>query len=272
MAFLSIIRRWHKREHVPIREISRRTGVSRNTIRKYLRSDVVEPRFQLPDRPSKLDPYAEKLSAWLRREAGRPRKQRRTVKQLYGDLVSLGYDGSYNRVAAFARAWKEECQRLQQTAGRGTFVPLAFAPGEAFQFDWSEDFAVICGVRMKLQVAHSKLCHSRAFVVRAYLLQTHEMLFDAHNHAFRALGGVPRRGMPDYVPRNIIRLMCPTRLCGAPPQMRGVPTGAGHILIRARQAIRGASARSAKLVVGEVPPKKSKEPGMPRGLLVSSGC
>jgi hypothetical protein len=36
MAFLSIIRRWHKRDHVPIREISRRTGVSRNMIRKYL--------------------------------------------------------------------------------------------------------------------------------------------------------------------------------------------------------------------------------------------
>ena len=89
MAFLSIIRRWHKRDHVPIREISRRTGVSRNTIRKYLRSDVIEPKFRVPDRPSKLDPYAEKLSAWLRREAGRPRKQRRTAKQLYGDLVSL---------------------------------------------------------------------------------------------------------------------------------------------------------------------------------------
>ena len=108
MAFLSIIRRWHKRDHVPIREISRRTGVSRNTIRKYLRSDLIEPKFQVPDRPSKLDPYAEKLSAWLRREAARPRKQRRTAKQLYGDLVSLSYDGSYNRVAAFARAWKEQ--------------------------------------------------------------------------------------------------------------------------------------------------------------------
>src|SRR5690349_19507922 len=115
MAFLSIIRRWHKRDHVPIREISRRTGVSRNTIRKYLRSDVIEPKFRVADRPSKLDLYAEKLSAWLRREAGRPRKQRRTAKQLYGDLVSLGYDGSYNRVAAFARVWKEECKRLQQT-------------------------------------------------------------------------------------------------------------------------------------------------------------
>jgi hypothetical protein len=70
MAFLSIIRRWHKRDQVPIREISRRTGVSRNTVRKYLRSDVIEPKFQVPDRPSKLDPYAEKLSAWLRREQG----------------------------------------------------------------------------------------------------------------------------------------------------------------------------------------------------------
>jgi transposase len=156
-----------------------------HTVRKYLRSGQIEPKFQIPDRPSKLDPYAEKLSAWLKREEHRPRKQRRTIKQLYGDLVSLGYDGSYNRVAAFARAWKEECKQVQRTAGRGTFVPLAFAPGEAFQFDWSEDFAVIGNTRTKLQVAHSKLCHSRAFIVRAYLLQTHEMLFDAHHHPFR---------------------------------------------------------------------------------------
>ncbi len=127
MAFLSIIRRWHKRDQVPIREISRRLGVSRNTIRKYLRSDQIEPKFQVPDRPSKLDAYADKLAGWLRREGNRPRKQRRTVKHLYGDLVSLGYEGSYNRVAAFARAWKEECKLLQQTAGRGTFVPLSFA-------------------------------------------------------------------------------------------------------------------------------------------------
>lgn len=66
MAFLSIIRRWHKREHVPIREISRRLGVSWNTIRKCLRSDQIELKFQVPDRPSKLDPYAETLATWLR--------------------------------------------------------------------------------------------------------------------------------------------------------------------------------------------------------------
>jgi len=63
-------------------------------------------------------------------------------------------------------------------------VPLVFAPGDAFQFDWSEDWAVIAGDRVKLQIAHFKLSHSRAFLLRAYPLQTHEMLFDAHNHAF----------------------------------------------------------------------------------------
>src|SRR4051794_16005111 len=67
-----------------------------------------------------------------------------------------------------------------------------FRAGEAFQFDWSEDWAVIGGERTKLQAAHFKLCYSRAFFVRAYPLQTHEMLFDAHCHAFRVLGGVAR--------------------------------------------------------------------------------
>jgi transposase len=71
------------------------------------------------------------------------------------------------------------------------------ATGEAFQFDWSEDWATVDGERVKLQVAHTKLSHSRAFLVRAYPLQTHEMLFDAHWHAFRVFGGVPGRGIYD---------------------------------------------------------------------------
>jgi transposase len=109
---------------MPIREIERRTGLSRNTIRKYLRADTVEPKFKVPKRPSKLDPFAEKLSVWLRIEAGKSRKQRRTAKQMHAALVVLGYEGSYGRVAAFVRAWKAERQREQQTSGRGTFVPL----------------------------------------------------------------------------------------------------------------------------------------------------
>jgi len=169
MELLSVIRRWRLRDHFSIREISRRTGLSRNTVRKYLRSDIVEPKFKVADRTSKLDPYADRLSRMLLQEAGRSRKQKRTIKQLHTDLVALGYDGSYNRVAGFAREWKAARQREQQTSGRGAFVPLAFMPGEAFQFDWSEDWAIIGGERTKLQVAHFKLSYSRAFTLRAYL-------------------------------------------------------------------------------------------------------
>jgi hypothetical protein len=46
------------------------------------------------------------LSGWQKAEAGKPRKQRRNLKQLYLDLKELGYEGSYDRVAAFARQWK----------------------------------------------------------------------------------------------------------------------------------------------------------------------
>lgn len=197
VALLSVIRRWHFREGMPIREITRRTGLSRNTVRKYLAKGVVEPRY--PDRksPSKLDDYELTLTSWLFRESRRHRKQRRSVKQLHLDLVQLGYTGSYDRVAAFARQWRQEQQESQRTAAKNTFVPLTFAPGEAFQFDWSEDYVVIGGVNTKLQIAHFRLSHSRAFFLRAYLQQTHEMLFDAHYHAFQVFGGVPERGIYD---------------------------------------------------------------------------
>ena len=173
MGLLNIIRRMALREKLPIREIARRTGMSRNTIKKYLNAGTIEPQFATPERQSKLDPFAEKLAGWLKTEAGKSRKQRRTLKQLScrsGGCSVL--TGSYGRVAAFARNWRADRQREQQTTGRGTFVPLVFRPGEAFQFDWSEDFAVLGGERTKLQVAHIKLSHSRAFLVRAYLLQT----------------------------------------------------------------------------------------------------
>jgi len=167
MALLSVIRRWHFRDGMPIREIERRTGLSRNTIRKYLRGGALEPKFKITGRPSKLDPFAEKLSTWLQIETGKSRKQRHTVRQMHADLVVLGFDGSYNRAAAFARAWKADRLRDRRASGRGTFVPLLFQPGEAFQFEWSEDWAILGGERVKLQVAHTKLSHRRVFIVRA---------------------------------------------------------------------------------------------------------
>src|SRR3954453_6462334 len=105
MALLSVIRRWHFREQLSIRAIARRTGLSRNTIRKYLRSDAVQPVFRTPDRPSKLDPFAERLAAWLRTDVRRPRKQKRTAP-----AVPCGADGA--RLRWFVPAGRGLCAGL----------------------------------------------------------------------------------------------------------------------------------------------------------------
>ena len=124
VALLSIIRRWHLRDHVSLREIAKRLGVSRNTVRKYLRTDTTEPNYSTRRTPSALDSYAFKLSVWLKTEANKPRKQRRTLKQMHADLCSLGFNGSYDRVAAFARQWKVDQLDRVKAASKGTpWVP-----------------------------------------------------------------------------------------------------------------------------------------------------
>ena len=120
VAILSVIRRLHLREGLSIREIARRTKLSRNTIRKYLRDGTAEPKYPKRSGASKLDTYAAKLASWLKTEAGRGRKHRRNIKQLHSDLVSLGFSGSYDRVTAFARAWRQAQHEQARTVGRGT--------------------------------------------------------------------------------------------------------------------------------------------------------
>ena len=119
VALLSVIRRWHLREGVSIREIARRTQLSRNTIRKYLADGTLQPSYPKRKSPSKLDPYSEMLASWLERESTRGRKQRRNWRQLFDDLVALGYRGSYDRVAAFARTWERQREEHSRTS-RGT--------------------------------------------------------------------------------------------------------------------------------------------------------
>src|SRR3954471_6776903 len=94
VALVSVIRRWHLREQVSIRAIARRTGLSRNTVRKYLANGVVEPRYPKRNSRSNLDHFAEKLTGWLKAESSRGRKQRLSVKELYVRLCHLGYCGS----------------------------------------------------------------------------------------------------------------------------------------------------------------------------------
>lgn len=103
MAILSSIRRWHKRDQMPIREIVRRTGLSRHTIKKYLRNTVVEPRYPKRKTPSCLDAYNELLVTWLKSEANKGAKYKFSLKQLYKELIQKGFQGSYDITCRYAR-------------------------------------------------------------------------------------------------------------------------------------------------------------------------
>ncbi len=193
MAMIGKIRRMHFRDKKSVREIARLTSLSRNTVRTWLRATVdQEPRYRRTPGPGKLTPFHETLIRGLKADAMRPRSQRRTALMLFQQIRADGYAGGYSRVTDFIRAWR-------QGSGQAVpaFVPLTFAPGEAFQFDWSEEGVVVGGIYYKAQVAHMKLCASRAFWLVAYPSQGHEMLFDAHTRSFAALGGVARRGIYD---------------------------------------------------------------------------
>jgi len=76
-------------------------------------------------------------------------------------------------------------------------VPLSFAPGEAYQFDWSHEVVLIGGATVTVKVAHVRLCHSRMLFVRAYPRETQEMVFDAHDRAFAFFRGACTRGIYD---------------------------------------------------------------------------
>ncbi len=194
MSMLGKIRRLRLRDGLSISEICRRTGLARNTVKRWLKAgEGAEPKYRRKERATVLRPYEDRLRQWLEADARRAKRERRSALALFGQLQQLGFTGSYTRVSQYVRRWREDGAASVKSA----FVPLKFALGEAFQFDWSEESLVIGGFHRKLLVAHAKLCASRAFLLVAYPTQSHEMLFDAHTRAFRVFGGIPKRGIYD---------------------------------------------------------------------------
>ncbi len=177
-----------------IKEIVRDLHVSRNTVRKVLRTGATEFRYErgrqaLP----KLGPWRDALDALLVANEGKAARERLTLIRLFETLRGLGYEGGYDAVRRYARSWR----RRRGAALAQAYVPLSFAPGEAYQFDWSHEIVVMAGTTVTVKVAHVRLCHSRMPFVRAYPRESQEMVFDAHDRAFAFFKGACTRGIYD---------------------------------------------------------------------------
>src|SRR6202041_1204326 len=188
------IRREHFIHGKSIKEIARDLRLSRNTVCKVLRSDETSFFYdrQVQPRP-KLGRWKEQLDRLLAANVEAPARERLTLIRIFEELRALGYDGGYDAIRRYARSWA----KLNASATADAFVPLTFAPGEAYQFDWSHEVVVMNGATVTVKVAHLRLCHSRMMFVRAYPRETQEMVFDAHERAFGFFKGACARGIYD---------------------------------------------------------------------------
>ena len=188
------IRREHFIKGKTIKEIARDLKVSRNTVRKVLRSGETSFEYERAVQPRpKLGRWAAELDRVLAANATKAAREQLTLIRIFEELRGRGYDGGYDAVRRYARRWSTD--RGQSTAA--AYVPLSFAPGEAYQFDWSHEVVLLNGVTVMVKAAHVRLCHSRMLFVRCYPRETQEMVFDAHDRAFALFKGTCGRGIYD---------------------------------------------------------------------------
>lgn len=187
-----------------LREISRKYNLSRNTVRKILRNDIIDQQYVRTVQPMrKLGPFEDRLVSWLETDISKPVSHRRTAQILFEQLQREGFEGGYDSVRRYVKGWKTG-------NGQGivnAFIPLAFEAGEAFQFDWSYEQIELGGANVQIKVAHLRLCHSRMPFCVAYTRETLEMVLDAHVRAFEFFGGCCRRGIYDNLKTVVTKVL-----------------------------------------------------------------
>jgi len=183
-----------------ISRIARSLNIARNTVKRVLRSEEPTKTYKrVKEVENKLSPYVEELNRLLEDNAKEPVKGRYTAKRIYQVLKEHGYEGAYDSVQRFVKTWRKNNGSFKAKG----YVPLYFAPGEAYQFDWSTESVTIGDVAQTIHVAHIRLCYSRFFLVVAYQKESQEMLFDAHVKAFQFFNVNPTRGIYDNLKTGI---------------------------------------------------------------------
>jgi hypothetical protein len=171
------VRRAYFVQKKSIKAICREFRLSRKVVRKVIRSEATEFRYERGRQPRpRIGPWRDQLDGLLLANEEKPARERLTLIRVFEELRRLGYEGGYDAVRRYARVWRA----ARGAATAQAYVPLSFAPGEAYQFDWSHEIVLMNRMPVTVKVAHVRLCHSRMPFVRAYPRESQEMVFDAH--------------------------------------------------------------------------------------------
>ena len=173
-----------KGEGQSIRGIARELGLSRNSVRKYLRSEGVPHAKPRPRRTSQLDPYPGYID-------GRLSDGLDNCVALLRELRGLGYQGGYSILKEYVKP------RRRPRQPRAT-VRFETDPGEQAQVDWgSFAYEGQDGRKHRLWAFVMVLGWSRAIYVEFVRRADVATFMGCHLRAFEYFGGVPRRCLYD---------------------------------------------------------------------------
>ncbi|WP_455611828.1 helix-turn-helix domain-containing protein, partial [Bacteroides clarus] len=203
----------YRREGLSIREIARRNGMSRKTVRKYLRAfeqavgdnpdaEAMDTYLQQPVRYDSSrrvrrvmnQQVMEAIDGFMARNrsnaAAGLRKQRMRKIDMWRRLRDQGIEIAYSTVCQYVRALEVAVPAPAKSPA--AFIRQEYEPGFRCEFDWGVLTLWIAGVKTRLHMAVFTMSHSN--LRRAYLFSREDTLalMEAHRNCFRALGGTPQ--------------------------------------------------------------------------------
>ena len=175
-----------------IRSISRRLGISRQTVKKYCEGNTHPDVRKAYTRESDVITYDVRdfIRACLEEDRlMQLPKQKHTAKRIYDRLVvEKGFTGGESTIRNAVKAL-----RIQATVPPQADMPLAYEPGDAIQIDWGEATVYIDGNKCKVQFFCGRLCYSCDIFVQAFHSQNLESFLEAQQLMFDYFRGIPKR-------------------------------------------------------------------------------
>jgi len=207
MAQKQYIKHLWEEEGKSLRDISRRTGLSFQTVQKYAYQDDWTPEEAVekevtPERYPVLGPYLRIIDQWLERDLKEPRKQRHTAKRICDRLQEEhGYRGGYTSVKEYVRKRK---RLMHETGG---YLPLG-QPKAHSQIDFGQfKYYDVLGRDQLGYALTVSFPFSNAAFVQVFKSENQECLLEGMKHIFAYIGGTPIRVKADNMTTAVAHIL-----------------------------------------------------------------